>query len=121
MLLEIFPQKFSVCKLLPSVPLPEGICFFSRTDNELSLVCETENLPAAISACENDWRMFRVSGALDFSLIGILARITGILADAGISIFCISTYDTDYVLIKSESFPKALSKLSESGYELKPI
>ncbi|MBQ4089573.1 MAG: ACT domain-containing protein [Clostridia bacterium] len=121
MQLEIFPQYFSVCKLQPGATLPEGVCFFARTDNELSLVCETKNLPEATYACENEWRMFRVSGALDFSLIGILARITSILAEAGISVFCVSTYDTDYVLIKSEAFPKAISTLADNGYEIKHI
>ena len=114
--LEVFPQEFSVCKVQPATQLPDGLVFFARTDNENSLVCETKHLPSKTSACENNWRMFRVSGSLDFSLLGILARITAILAAAGISVFCVSTYDTDYILVKSDSLEKALHALLDGGY-----
>lgn len=121
MMIEIFPREFSVCKPLPGAALPDGICFFARTDNETSLVCETEFLPAETTACENGWRMFRVAGALDFSLIGILARITSILAEASVSVFCVSTYDTDYVLVKSDRLSDAVKALQHSGYIIKHI
>lgn len=121
MKLEIFPQEFSVCKILPGTPLPHGIVFFARTDSENSLVCEKKHLPSKTESCENSWRMFRVAGALEFSLIGILSRITSILAEASISVFCVSTYDTDYILIKSAAIENALKTLSENGYTISYI
>lgn len=101
MILEIFPQDFSVCQITSGTPLPSGMCFFARTDNEFSLVCESANTPAEATVCENNRRMFRVAGNLDFSLIGIMSKITAILAEASVSVFCVSTYDTDYILVKS--------------------
>ena len=103
MMLEVFPQEFSICQITPGTPLPAGICFFARTDSELSLVCETANLPSDFAACETGWRMFRVAGNLEFSLIGIPSKITSILADVSVSVFCVSTYDTDYILVKIKS------------------
>jgi len=114
--LELFPQPFSICKITSYIPLPDGICFFAHTDKEYSLVCETDHLPPATVECENDWRMFRIAGTLDFSLIGILSRITAILAEAQIGVFCISTYDTDYILIKSHNLVPAISALAADGY-----
>lgn len=121
MILEIFPDEFSVCKVSPGTPLPDGICFFARTDCENSLVCRTSCVPETPTARDDNWRMFRISGTLDFSLIGILARITALLAEASVSVFCVSTYDTDYVLVKTANLEKAVSILQSSGYELKYI
>ena len=118
MKLEIFPQEFSVCKINPGTPLPQGLVFFAHTDSENSLVCETAHLPSKTESCENGWRMFRVAGSLEFSLLGILARITSILAEAGVSVFCVSTYDTDYILVKSTSLEKAVQALSENDYTI---
>ena len=120
MKLSVLPQAFTVCQIddITSVDFSRTFVFLSKTDEELSLVCETAFVPAATRAREDGWRGFRVAGKLEFSLIGILAKISGLLADAGISIFAVSTYDTDYLFLKEESFTRALSLLSQAGYAI---
>ena len=119
--IEVLPHNFTVCKLksVPEKMPSERFCFLSVTDSEISLVCPTDSVPENTYAREDLWRAFRISGTLDFSLIGILADISGILAKEKISIFALSTYDTDYVLVKTENLKKALKALSENGYEIK--
>lgn len=118
MTLEIIDGIFSVCKLekLPSALPDTNFIFFARTDSEISLVCPTDFVPGGILRREDGWRALRVCGELDFSLVGILADITSVLARRGISIFAGSTYDTDYILIKENNFADAISVLGESGY-----
>ena len=101
----------TVCKVSSesALDLTKDFYFIGKTDEELSLVCRTEDTPAETVEREDGWKGFRVRGVLDFSLIGILAKISGILAENGISIFALSTYNTDYVLVKAESFEKALA------------
>lgn len=116
--LERLPQALTVCKLasLPEADLSGDIFFLGRTENEISLVCETENVPAHTLAREDGWRGFRVRGELEFSLVGILAKLSGILAEHGISIFAVSTYDTDYLLVKADQFRRAADALRSGGY-----
>ena len=89
-----------------------------KTDEESSLVCITSDVPPNIIQRDDGWRGFRIQGILDFSLIGILAKIASLLAENSISIFAISTYNTDYVLIKKENYQKSLDILRHSGYEV---
>ena len=116
--LEPLDIRFSVCKVsdYSGVDLERPFVFTASTDEEKSLVCPVEFVPDNTVIREDGWKAFRVCGTLDFSLIGILARIAGIMADNGISIFAISTYNTDYILTKEESFDKALSVLREKGW-----
>jgi len=116
--LFVLPQAFTVCQLsdVSGVDFSREFVFFSRTDDELSLVCETSFTPANTLAREDGWRGFRVSGVLDFSLIGILAQISGILAAQSISIFAVSTYNTDYIFTKADVFDRAIAALSSAGY-----
>ena len=93
-------------------------CFTGKTDEECSLVCITEDVPANVVLRDDGWKGFCIQGILDFSLIGILSKIAVILADNGISIFTVSTYNTDYVFIKNENYQKALEVLARSGYEV---
>ena len=118
--LEILPQLFSVCKVesITAEDLKAEYTFFARTDCELSLVCPTENAPENTLAREDGWRAFRIVGVLDFSLIGILAGISAVLAEAGIGIFAVSTYNTDYILVKEENLGKAVSALADGGYTI---
>lgn len=111
---------FSVCRLWTLRPenLAGDFCFFARTDEELSLVCRPENAPADAIAREDGWRAFRIQGVLDFSLIGILAPIASLLAKERIGIFAVSTYNTDYILVKSEQYEKSLAVLAEAGYHI---
>lgn len=120
MKLKRIDAAFSVCRLADAsqVRMDAGFCFFSRTDEELSLVCETAAVPENVLAREDGWRALRIEGTLDFSLIGILARISSVLAENGIGIFAISTYNTDYILTKEENFLRTLAALENAGYEL---
>ena len=114
------PQAFSVCKVenYNQVEWDRPFCFIGRTDEECSLVCPTEAVPENCTAREDGWRALRIQGTLDFSLIGILARILALLAEQKIAIFVLSTYQTDYILTKQEQFQKALEVLAENGYEI---
>ena len=104
---------------LKKIPYMDAeIYFIGKTDEELSLVCITENTPSKTIERDDGWRGFRIQGTLDFSLVGILAKISGILADHKISIFAVSTYNTDYVLVKEENFDRALSILEAEGYSI---
>lgn len=109
---------FSVCKVsdYSQVDLEMEYCFIGKTEEERSLVCKTEHVPGNATACDSGWRAFRIQGVLDFSLVGILAKIAGLLAENGIPIFAVSTYNTDYVLTKKEDFEKAADALTGAGY-----
>lgn len=118
MTIEIIPHAFSVCKTstLPRIDPDLPFCFTAKTDGECSLVCPTSCVPAGTLAREDGWRAFRVRGPLDFSLIGILADIAGLLAKHRISIFAVSTYDTDYILTREAHFDRALALLAQAGW-----
>lgn len=112
--------RLSVCKVngYSGIELTRPFCFIGTTDEENSLVCPEETVPENTVDRDDGWRGFRIIGQLDFSLIGILARISKILAANEIGIFAISTYNTDYVLTKEENFRKALDVLKGAGYEI---
>lgn len=118
--LQKLKQDFTVCKLntAAGIDLTREFCFVGKTDGELSLVCETQFAPAGTIAREDGWKAFRIVGELDFSLIGILAKISAVLAENGIGIFAVSTYNTDYILVKSENFEKAMTALAKAGYAI---
>lgn len=119
MKLKVMNQELSVCKVkeFPADVLDTELCFVGKTDEELSLVCETERVPADTIEREDGWKAFRIEGVLDFSLTGILAKLSGVLADEGIGIFAVSTYNTDYVLVKSGDLENALRALTQAGYD----
>ena len=118
MQLERLPYRLTVCKVAaPSeIDWNAEICFIGKTDEELSLVCREEDAPPNTAERDDGWRAFRIRGVLDFSLVGILAELSGILAAHRIGIFAVSTYNTDYILVKAENFEKALNVLSAKGY-----
>lgn len=120
LVIEKIDAPLSVCKVADysMVDVEREYVFTGRTDRERSLVCPTELVPANTVECEDGWRAFRIQGSLDFSLVGILASIATRLADAGISIYALSTFDTDYVLVKAEDFGRALDVLSDGGYRI---
>ena len=109
---------FSVCQVedYSLVNLNSEYSFIGKTDEEKSLVCITDEVPANVIQQDDGWKAFRIQGVLNFSLIGILAKIAAALADNGISIFAVSTYNTDYVLMKKENYQKALDVLKALGY-----
>ena len=118
MKLEVLPQLFSVCKVADygGVDLGAPFIFTGATDGEKSLVCPTVLVPANTIARSDGWRAFRVAGPLDFSLVGILASLSKTLADAGVGIFAVSTYDTDYILTKAGDFDRAVAALRGAGH-----
>jgi len=120
MVIKSFNQDFSVCKLkdLNGVDLHNNFTFISITDEEISLVCETSKIPSNADIVDNNWKMFRIEGILDFSLIGILAKIADLLANNNISIYVQSTFNTDYILVKSENYEKSINILSSNGYSI---
>ena len=111
-------HNFSVCQVedYSLVNLNSEYSFIGKTDEEKSLECITDEVPANVIQRDDGWKAFRIQGVLDFSLIGILAKIAAALADNGISIFAVSTYNTDYVLMKKENYQKALDVLKALGY-----
>ncbi len=118
--LKKLDREFTICKLrdLSDADLRKEYFFLSKTDEELSLVCPSADVPSSADIRDDGWRGFRVEGVLDFSLIGILAKISSLLAEAKIGIFVVSTYNTDYVFTKRDHFDRALEVLSEAGYEI---
>ncbi len=118
--LKKLDYDFSVCKVndFSGIDMTQEFCFIGKTDEELSLVCITENVPGNTIEREDGWRGFRIQGVLDFSLIGILSKISGILAENKIGIFAVSTYNTDYVLMKEENFDRAMAVLADAGYKV---
>ena len=118
--LKKIPYDLTVCKVADTaaIDLSGEFYFIGKTDEELSLVIPTDVVPVETTERDDGWRAFRIQGVLDFSLIGILSKISGLLADAGIGIFAVSTYNTDYILVKKENFEKALTVLRDAGYTI---
>ena len=118
--LKVIDTEFSVCKVedYSQVDLNEEFVFTEHTDEELSLVCPTTLVPDNTTERNDGWKAFRIEGVLDFSLIGILSRISGVLADNAIGIFAISTFNTDYILTKECDFSKAFKVLEQAGYTI---
>lgn len=116
--LKPLDYQLTVCKVgsLRDISLDDDFFFIGKTDEELSLVCHTEHAPQHTAEREDGWRCFRIEGVLDFSLIGILSKLTAVLAEEGIGVFAVSTYNTDYILVKEERFTEALEALGNAGY-----
>ncbi len=120
--LHRLPGRWAVCRLAADAPLPAwalaGAWFsVTRTADELSVVCAEAEAPETGQA-ERGWLALRVAGPLDFGLVGVLAALAGPLAQAGVSLFAVSTYDTDYVLIKAEREAEAVRALTAAGHRL---
>lgn len=118
--LKTIPYRFTVCKLMSVGDLPSDVdfCFTAKTDEEISLVCKTEDVPEKTLVRDDGWKGFRIEGVLDFSLIGILSKISAILAENKVGIFAVSTYNTDYIFVKEEKFDKAINALKDNGYDV---
>lgn len=120
MTIKTLPYQFTVCKLKAAgdIPADKTFSFTAVTDEEISLVCRTCDVPEDTLIREDGWKGFRIEGVLDFSLIGILSKISGILAEHRIGIFAVSTYNTDYIFVKEENYSAALSALEKEGFEI---
>ena len=119
--LEVLDYELTVCKLNDVADaMTSGEFFFlGRTKDEISLVCPTKDVPATNISREDGWRAFRICGTLDFSLIGILSKLTTVLAESGIGVFTVSTYDTDYILVMDKDLEPAMKALEDGGYIFK--
>ena len=119
--LEILKFDFTICKLksTKNIFLDDEIYFIGKTDEEISLVCLTEKTPREVLEREDGWKCFRIAGILDFSLTGILSKISSLLAENKIGIFAVSTYNTDYILVKRENFERAIDVLKSAYYVIK--
>ena len=122
MKLTLLPYKLAVCRLEPSAEMPRWLnqtefYTLTKTRDELSIVCSDHLAPDTIIA-ERNWRCFKAEGPFDFSLSGVLSGIILPLADAKISIFAFSTFDTDYVMVKENLLSQARKALEEAGYQI---
>lgn len=113
-------EEFAVCQVedYSQVNLENPFVFTGATDDEKSLVCPIALVPENALSVDKTWSAFRIEGVLDFSLIGILSKISSLLAENNIGIFAISTYNTDYILTKTTDFQSALRVLEEAGYQI---
>ena len=121
--LELLPETLAICRLQPAAPIPpwamqpSPFLTVSRTAEELSITTLQSAVPAEVT-CARDYRALRVRGPLPLNLVGILAALAEPLAAAGLSIFAIATFDTDYVLVKAGDLPAALEALRRAGHEI---
>ena len=118
--LKKLPYDLTICKVKSEneLDLNKDFYFVAKTDEEISLVCFTDDTPQNTIERDDGWKCFRIQGVLDFSLIGILSEISSILAENKTGIFAVSTFNTDYILVKEENFEKSLKLLSLNGYSI---
>lgn len=120
--LKLLKEKYGVARLereneVPNWAFKGEFYSITKTQDELSIVSLEENIPLDIK-CERNWRILKIEGPLDFSLVGILSKISSLMAENNISIFAISTYDTDYILIKESNIEKAIGILKKDIYKV---
>jgi uncharacterized protein len=125
--LAVLGDRLAICREEKDKPLPSwtraaagGFISVTRTRDELSIIVSDQRPPAE-AKCERNWRLIMVKGPLDFTQVGIIAGLSGTLASAGISIFALSTYDTDYIMVKQGDLERALSALRRAGYPVSQL
>jgi hypothetical protein len=123
--LAVLPGRLAVCRLRPEDAIPgwasaTGLSSVTRTRDELSVVCAEAAVPEEVR-CERGWRALVVAGPLDFTLIGVIASLAEPLARAGIPIFVLSTFDTDYLLVKEARLAEAGAALTAAGHEISTL
>ena len=122
--LEVLPDSLAICRLAPRAPLPRWAAkrtpflTITRTSEELSITAVQAAIPSEVP-CQRDYRAFRVQGPLPLNLVGVLAAIAGPLADAGLSIFAISSFETDYVLVRASDVQAAVLALERAGHHVR--
>jgi len=119
--MTVLDEQLAVCRLPPGDPIPTWMAgpFVSvtRTINELSVVCAEVSVPSVVTA-DRGWRGLRVEGPLPFTLVGVMASLSATLAEAEISVFVVSTYDTDYILVKDSDLARAVVALEADGHDV---
>ncbi len=123
--LDLLAFSFAIARLDPQAAIPAwaqagALASVTRTPTELSVVCQSEQVPDTVHA-QRGYRCLRVLGPLEFSAIGVLASLAAPLAGAGISIFALSTYDTDYLLLQERELDAALACLAQAGHQVRPV
>jgi len=120
MKIKVINNEFSICKVsdYSLVNIEANYCFIAKTDEEKSLVTTIENVPKNTIQRDDGWKAFRIEGILDFSLIGVVSKISTFLAENEIGIFVISSFNTDYILTKINDFDKAIKVLEKNGYQI---
>ena len=121
--LEVLPDRLAICRLEPEQAdldwdLGDGLLSVTFTDEEVSVVCE-EGFAPADAKVSRGWRCLRVDGPLDLEMVGVLAALAGPLAGAGISVFVLSTFDTDHILVRGEQLERAIDCLRSAGHEVR--
>ncbi|CCH34192.1 ACT domain-containing protein [Actinosynnema sp. NPDC047251] len=122
LIVDVRPGEYTVARLAADAPVPAGLLdhalvSVTRTPDELSIVCPSEHAPPA-DRVQAGWRLLTVRGPLEFTLTGIMAALSGELAAAGVSLFALSTYDTDHLLVKNSDLARAVTALRSSGHEV---
>jgi len=125
MRLALQPGRFAIVRLMPEARIPEwavqehrrSFVSVTRTEDELSVVCDENEVPTDLE-CSTDWACLKVSGPLDLAAVGILASLAGCLRDRGVSIFAISTFDTDYILVPAPDLDEAVDALEQAGHRV---
>ncbi len=120
--LSVLPNLYAISRLHADAPLPDWaqrgqFTSLTRTADELSVVCPQKNVPPDVK-CERNWRCLKVAGPLDFALTGVLALLTGALAEANISLFALSTFDTDYLLVKADKLAQTITVLKNFEFQI---
>ena len=120
--LDLMPGAYAICRWSADATLPDwayqgGFVSVTRTPAELSAVCAFDAVPSG-TVCEGPWHILAVRGPLDFALTGVVASLASPLADAAISMFAVSTYDTDYVLVRADAVDRAIEALREAGHRV---
>lgn len=122
--LSLLPANVAICRLEPDAPIPnwaKGVFVsITRTTDELSIVCDQEEVPEAVKA-ERGWNCFRVGGKLDFSMVGVIAVLTTALAEADISVFVVSSFDTDFVIVREADVETAADVLRQARHEVRYV
>jgi hypothetical protein len=121
--ITVHPEQYAICRLEPDAPVPvwaggRSLLSITRTSKELSVVCEEEMVPEAAHA-ERNRRLLQIEGTLAFVLTGVLASVAEPLAKAEISVFAVSTYDTDYLLISEKDLRRATEVLEAAGHTIR--
>lgn len=124
--LTVMLGHYAVCQLPPAAPIPpwasgDDFCAITRTADELSIICPQAALPADLPpgvTVAQDWVLLRVEGPFAFDVIGVLASLATALAEAGVVLLAVATYKTDYLLVKAEQFPSAITALTEAGHQI---
>ena len=123
--LDLMPGAYAICRWSADATLPDwayqgGFVSVTRTPAELSAVCAFDAVPPG-TVCDGPWRMLAVRGPLDFALTGVMASLATPLADAAVSLFAISTYDTDYLLVRADNLDRAIEALKAAGHRVGPV